>query len=314
MTKVTQSELVKIPYSKLLKVELSRFALRMIEIVEKNNPEELNIKELFDVLVAEIPRINHLKDKYGPHPLTEELKDLRKMRALYVSAIKFHLKVVIREDQSGDNKDVKMVRDEINHFLNCLSLSRNEEMFNQKITQFYAAIENNEELSNALAALKFSPHLDKLKDVHADMQRVISAKLVSIAQRPQETTAQLTKIVLAAIKNMVKQIEIAPLLNPELDYAPLHKEMNQLLTEYRDMIKKRASINKRKAEKIANEQEESIEVIATTELEEPAEMVFQLNVEEVSANELVPQPLEMENAVAMSSKTMHLPLVYESGG
>lgn len=313
MTTVTHPELMTIPFSKLLKVELSRFATRVIGIVERHNPEELHIKELFDLLVAEMPRIKTLKDKYGPHPLTEELRDLRKMRALYVSAIKFRLKVVIREDESGDNDDVKTVKYEIDHFLDSLKLSRNEEMFNQKVTQFYAAIENNEELSNALASLKFGSYLNKLKAVHEEMQSVITAKLISIAKRPKETTAQLTKVVLTAIRNMVKQIEIAPVLNPTLNYGPLYNEMNQLLTEYRDMISKRASINKRKAEKIENEQEESIEVTITTESEEPVETVLPMNVDEISAYETEPQPFGVENAVAMSSRIMQLHRVYDNG-
>ncbi|NLC49510.1 MAG: hypothetical protein GX762_03955, partial [Bacteroidales bacterium] len=194
-----------------------------------------------------------------------------------------------------------------------LKLSRNEEMFNQKVTQFYAAIENNEELSNALASLKFSPYLNKLKAVHEEMQSVITAKLISIAKRPKETTAQLTKVVLTAIRNMVKQIEIAPVLNPTLNYGPLYNEMNQLLTEYRDMISKRASINKRKAEKIENEQEESIEVTITTESEEPVETVLPMNVDEISAYETEPQPFGVENAVAMSSRIMQLHRVYDNG-
>lgn len=194
-----------------------------------------------------------------------------------------------------------------------IKLSRNEEMFNQKITQFYAAFENNEELSNALISLEFNPYLDKLKAVHAEMQSVITSKLISIAKRPKETTAQLTKVVLTAIRNMVKLIEIAPLLNPTLDYAPLHKELNYLFIEYRDMISRRASNNKRKAEKIENEQKESIEVIVTTKLSEPVGTVLPLNVEEkTSTNELEPQPFGKENAVAMSSRIMQLHHVYDN--
>ena len=313
MTTVTHPELMTIPFSKLLKVELSRFAMRVIGIVERHNPEELHINELFDMLVAEMPRIKTLKDKYGPHPLTEELRDLRKMRALYVSAIKFRLKVVVREDESGENVDVNTVKYEIDHFLNSLKVSRNEEIFNQKIIQFYAAIENDEELRNSLFSLEFGAHLDKLKAVHEDMQRVITARLVSIAQRPQETTAQLTKVVLTAIRNMIKHIEIAPLLNPRLDYAPLHSELNQLFFEYGHMISKRASINKRKAEKIENEQEESIEVIVTTELSEPVETVLPMNVDETSTNALETQLFGKENAVAMSSRIMQLHRVYDNG-
>ncbi|NLZ95634.1 MAG: hypothetical protein GX921_07425 [Bacteroidales bacterium] len=315
MTQITQLKLVKIPFSKLLKLELSRFAMRMIEIVEKHNPEELHIKELFDALVAETPRINNLKDKYGAHPLTEELRELRKMRALYISTIKFRLKVVTRENEVGVNEDMKTVKDGINHFLHNLSLSRNEEMYNQKITQFYAAIENNEKLSNALTSLQFNSHLNKLKAVHAEMQSVINARLISIAKRQQETTAELTKVVLTAIKNMIKQIEIAPILHPALDYAPLYNQMNQLFTEYRDIIKRRALFNKRKAEKIDNEESESIKVSTTTQLEEPTETVLQVNAEEkASTNEFAPQPLEMKNTVAMSSEIMQLSIVYHNSG
>lgn len=114
---------------------------------------------------------------------------------------------------------------------------------------------------------------------------------------------------------MIKQIEIAPLLHPELDYAPLYNEMNQLFTEYRDIIKRRALFNKRKAEKIDNEESESIEVSTTTQLEEPAETVLQVNAEEkASTNEFAPQPLGMKNTVAMSSEIMQLPIVYDNSG
>lgn len=314
MTQVAQLKLVKIPYTKLLKVELSRFAQRIIEIVENHNPEDQHIKELFDALVAETPRINNLKDKLGEHPLRKELRELRKMRALYISVIKLRLKVVIREDESGLNEDVKTVKYEISHFLNNLILSRNEEMFNQKITQFYAAIKNREELSNALASLKFAPHLEELKAVHAEMQRVINARLVSIAKRLQETTAELTKAVLTAIKNMIKQIEIALLLNPELDYAPLYNQKNQLFAEYRTIIKKRALFNKRKTEKIDNQNDESIEETIPTELAEPTKMVLHINAERVSANELQLQLLETRKTVTMSSKINCKRLIYDNGG
>ena len=79
------------------------------------------------------------------------------------------------------------------------------------------------------------------------------------------------------------------------------------------MISKRASINKRKAEKIDNEQEEPIEVTITTESKEPIETVLPLNVDEIKANVLEPQPFGVENAVAMLSRIMQLHHVYDNG-
>ena len=314
MTTVTHPELVIIPFSKLLKVELSRFATRVIGIVERHNPEELLIKKLFDDLVAQTPNIKNLKDKHGPHPLTAELRNLRKLRALYVSAIKFRLKVVTREDISGVNIDVVTVKYEIDHFLNSLKLSKNEEMFNQKVTQFFAAIENDEALSNALVSLEFGASLDKLKAVHDDMQKLITARLVSITQRPKGTTAQLTKAILTAIRNMIKLIEIAPLLNPTLDYKPLHNELNQLFIEYGNMIGRRASNNKRKAESTDNEQKEPIEEPIVIESIESEETMLLVNSQEKeSAIEFASQGLSVVNEVAMLSRSKLLPFVYDDG-
>lgn len=90
--------------------------------------------------------------------------------------------------------------------------------------------------------------------------------------------------------------------------------MNQLLTEYRDMISRRAINNKRKVERIDNVEEESIEVPSATEETEPAESVLQVvNEVEVTSIEIEHQPLEKEKSVAMSSRIMPPLLVYDNG-
>lgn len=106
-----------------------------------------------------------------------------------------------------------MVKSEINHFLKNLELSKNDEMYSQKITQFLALVASSPKLEVALDSLSFSEPLNDLKEVHETIDKLIYKRLVSISNRPKEATAQLTKFVLMAIKNMIKQIEIAPLLN-----------------------------------------------------------------------------------------------------
>ncbi len=309
MIKLTQSELIKIPYSRLLKLELPRFANRVIGIVDKHNPEELKILESFNLLVAEQPRIDVLIDKYGPHPQTEELFNLRKMRSLYISAIRFRLKVVIREDKSGENDEVKVVKDEINHFFKNLDLSKNEEMFNQKVHDFYAAISQSEELANALDSLEFMEHLENLQIVHNSIQHLIYKRLNSISARPHETTPELKRPVITATRNLIKHVEISPFLNPDINYAPLFSELNQLSTEYRNLINKRVLFNKRRAEKIENgENGESTEATTTTHSMDPLMKMLHLSDEELRVNGNGTELLETEKAAAMSSKTMQLPL------
>ncbi|NLZ95321.1 MAG: hypothetical protein GX921_05790 [Bacteroidales bacterium] len=304
-------KLITIPYSGLLKVELPRFAERLIELLEKHNPEELKIEELFDLLVAETPTINKLIDKYGPHPLTKELRDLQKMRALRISEIRFRLKVVVREDKSGDDKDVNILKNELNHFFQNLELSKNEEMFNQKITQFTASIATNSELSAALESLDFIYYINNLRLVHGSIQNVIYDRMVSISERPQETTKELKQRVLKATKDLIKQIEIAPLINPEIDYAPLYSEINQLLAEYKVLINKRVLFNKRRAEMSDNNQ--STQMAVTSLIADSVEEKLHPNTKEASMNESEVGSVENEEAATMSSKTVQLPLVDNNG-
>lgn len=310
MFKLVEPELIKIPLSRLLKVEVPRFALRVIGIVEQYNPEELQIKELYDLLVAEKPNIDKLTDKYGPHPETEDLVNLRKMRALYISTIRFHLKVVIREDKSGVNRNVKTVREHLNHFFNNLEASKNEEMFNQKIVQFLDEVNRNAELQTAIATLKFTEHIDNLQMVHVEIQELIDVRLDTKSERLTESTAQLRESVLRATRNLIKQIEIAPLKHTDLDYEPLFVKLNLLMIEFRDLINKRALYNKRKAEGKKNgENDESTEGTTTTQSTESTEnMSHRFTKERMNGNGLEEEPMNEEKATAPSSKTMQLPL------
>ena len=282
MVNQTQLQLVKIPLSRLLKLELPRFAERMIRIVESHNPEELQIKELYDSLVAESPKIKNLTDKFGPHPLTQELKRLREMRSLYISAIRLRLKIVIKEDAGGACENVKIARENINHFLHNLTLSKNDEMFNQKVAHFFEKIDADAELQKALSSLKFTDHIDDLERAHNTIQKLLLEKLNSISKRPKQKAPELANSVLLAINNLFKQIEIAPIICPNLNYQDLFNELNQLLIEYRDIINKRVLNNKRKAEKIkSKENSESIETTDTTNDALPeVEVIIDMNDDE----------------------------------
>lgn len=116
MNKLTETELLDIPFSKFLKLEFPRFVLRTLNIVDSYNPELLKINVMFDLLEAEKPRIAKLKDKYGPHPLTIELVELREMRTLYIGALRFHLKKKFKENKKVFNEDLKIANTALNHF------------------------------------------------------------------------------------------------------------------------------------------------------------------------------------------------------
>lgn len=305
----TKLELLRIPLSKLLKIELPRFAERMIGIVERHDPEELKIKQMHDLLVDQTENIAKLIDRFGPNPINRKLYNQRKMRSLYISAIRFRLKVVVRENKSAVNNEVQIANDELSHFFQNLRLSKNDEMFSQKITQFLARVSTNAPLQTALDSLSFTELLDNLTSVHNTIQELLVERVLLKAERPRETTRELMKLVFKATTDLMKQIDIAPLKNPTLDYAPLYFDVNELLIEFRNLINKRVLFNKRKAEDINYEKRVTNGMRTTTQNTEPTGKITSLNVEDGELSVLNTPPVINEEAAAMRSKSMQLPLV-----
>ncbi|NLZ94400.1 MAG: hypothetical protein GX921_01065 [Bacteroidales bacterium] len=305
-----QLELIQVPFSAFLKIETPRFAERFIEIIEKHNPEKLSISKLYDLLVAEKPNIEKLTDRFGPHPLTKKIADLREMRSLRISAIKFHLKVVVKENKTDNSSDLQTVKSEINHFLDNLKLSKNDEMYSQKITQFLAAVAFNSKLKATLNMFRFDGLLNDLEEVHEAIDELIYRRLVSKSKRPTETTAQLTKSVVTAIKNMIKLIEIAPLLNEDINYKPLFSELNQFFSDYKNMINKRVLLNKNKTNKTDNqESSESTEITDIAQTKKLVEKIEDKNAKKENTRQLNTQLVAKGKTTTMHTDTIQLPIV-----
>ena len=317
MFKQQKMELVKIPLSRLLKLELPQFAERVIGLIENNNPEELQINEVFGQLKKEKPKIAQLVVRYGPHPITDELGKLREMRRLYVSGILYQLKVVIKEDKTGADSSVKLVKIEVQRFLSNLRSSKNDETINRKITQFYAEIEQNEVLEAAFDSLGFTNILDELQSVHSTIEELRDVRLVDISKRPKVKTPMLSKSVREALKLMFKEIEVAPIRNPEIDYEPLFDQLNELLIEYRNLINNRVLFNKRKAEELENNEagdsDQSQDAPETTTRVEPVREIMRLTMGDESMNGHNVPLEEQQQAVATSAKPKQLHSVNNKG-
>ena len=303
-----------VPYSKLLKLELPRLANRVIEIVEKHDPETLKIKEVFDLLVEEKPQVEGLIVRHGPHPITEELQPLRKKLLMYASTITFQMNVIVREDMYVKAENVRIAKIFINRYLLKLGLKKNREVISQRLDEFFLEIEQDAQLEAILDTLGLTDSIDELQSVHSTVKELISKRLESISERPKVKTEELAKSVRKALKDMFIQIQIAQLKNKELNYSPLINELNDLLDTYRGLINARATLNKKRAEERKNHEtgdsDTTQEAPETTVYVEPAgEMMHLSNVGDVSMNGHNVPLEETQKTVATSAKnnaTTHL--------
>lgn len=299
-------EINTIPFSKLYKLELSNLGKNMIEIIERHDPETLLIEEVFDLLRAEKPNIDALKARYGPHPITAELKNVRKQMYMYAAAICYKMNFIVRDDSVEKNEDVRIAKNAIDSYLPRLSSSKNQLLASEKIDKLNMEIEKNPTLELAFDRLGFTNQLDELMSKNSTFKELYKQRLKSISERPKVKTLVLKKSIINAMKDMLLQIKVAELKNTTLDYLPLINELNDLLQVYRNQINMRDGYNKRKAEE---KNGESTDQTPTNHQTQSAGRMFHLNAEEeVEMNGMDTELVENEKAAASSSKPMQLPL------
>jgi hypothetical protein len=249
---------ISLPFSRLLKLEIRKVAFDVIKIVEEHNPEELQIKPMYDVFLAEKPKVAALDVPYKSHPATKILVRLRKERNVHVRSIKFELKKAIDLDPTGDDKTVVLLKSELDRFLKDFLESENDLLRNEKLDMLLAKADANEALYEALQSKGFIPILDDLKMNLSDIIAQIDIRRKSKAKRPKVKTEVLRTQVAKAVKNMLDEIYLAQFKNPELDYSSLFNELNEMLGEVRYLVNIRLSNNEKKvAERKAAQENEA---------------------------------------------------------
>ena len=314
-----------ISYTRLLKLEVPQLAEQVIEIAGKHEPETLKIDGAYNLLTAKQDHIDKLFVWYRSHPLTKELKRLRKDRRMDLRKVMFHLEVVTNQGESGVDRQVNLVRSEMDRFILDFNSSKNEEVKCRRLTQFFAVIEENEELEEAFSTLNFMTLLNDLRSTHSRILALTKEKVSNLSFRPIEKTPFLRKSVIKSIKDLFSDIELAILKNPEIDYQPLCNELNVLLNNYENLTSLRLLYNKRKAEKkkdietgetngnempVNNEPE-----MRTTSIEIPnsATRLLSMDVEKKNGNgngngnAVNNNTVDNEKAAATPSKTLQLP-------
>lgn len=253
-----EQKIVSLPFSKLLKLEVREVALDVIRIIETHDPELLQIKPMYDVFLAQKPKMTALSVPYKGHPASKILVRLRRERNVHVNSIKFELKKAIALDPTGDDKTVVLLQNEINRFLKDFYSSENDSIRNSKLNIFIDEIDNNEPLAQAMQSLGFITLLNNLKLNLTDIVAQINIRTKSKSKRSKVKTEVLRKQVVKAVTNMLNEVYLAQFKNPELDYAPLFNELNERLKEIDWLVSIRLANNEKKAaEREAAEKEEA---------------------------------------------------------
>lgn len=257
-----------VPYTRMLRLEIAAFAEDVIYIIKRNDPELLNIDKVYNMLVDQQSNIDLLTEEYGSHPITQLIIPVRRKFIRYVRSIVYRMSLVVFEDANNFSTDVLEAQAVTRDYLYRLDRCRSEREKIGRVTGFLQMIDDNKEINAAFTKFQLIGDIEFLRNAHSTLKSLLIRRMKSISENPHIKMRKLTAPVIKALKNMFKQVEIAVLINDEPEYENLFYELDQTITEYRNMVNRRLLHNKKKSEaKKTVEEAEEAETVEVQEVE-----------------------------------------------
>ena len=263
-----QMQIKRISLSKVLKLELSGLINAVIDVMESNDMDALRLQANLDMLYQLKPLMRMLESPYGPHPITETLNNQKKRRVELAAVISGQMDVLVKADYANDRKFIKITEPNVRRSL--LKLRKFDfDSISEKLDQFFRRIDKEAELKTAFNHLGFQNYLDELYEVNTSCQQLLLDRNESISQRPKVNCKLIQKYGETALRNLFEHIELCQILYPDADYTNLISGLNTILVQYSREINRRATYNKKRAEKAAaiKEAEKNISTSETHVLE-----------------------------------------------
>lgn len=253
-----------ISLSKLKKLEHSPFVEDVVNVLEQFDFEALQLQTGMSMLIQLRPQLLKLEDKYGPHPLTNEIKKANDRRLELAGAISSKLQVLQRANLKHQSEAVEVV---VYPIRGCLLGIRKEdqEAATGKLNQFFKEVDEDEMIQEALLILGFHDFLSDLREVHALHEALFDERMSSLSKRHTRESKSIQKECQAVLRNLFAQIELAQRLYQEQDYTLLIDTLNIVIAKYTKGIKRRETYNRKRAEaaaKAAAEKESKFHILS----------------------------------------------------
>ena len=305
-------KLKTISYTRLLKLELPAFARSIIEIIERHNPERLKIKEIFDLLVAQKANINLLMETHGPHPVTQQLKPVRKNYYMHAQAIVYKMKLAVKLNAGDLTYPILEAEAIANDYLHGLVQSKSEAVMISRVRGFLEVIDSDDEVKATFASFGLMREIEELRHAHTTLQELLMKRTQSISERPRLNKRETAAPVIKTLKYMFIEIELAQLINKELDYEPLFNELNEIIGEYKNRVNRRLLHNKKKSEAVEKSVAVKEETVAPTvkpvsSKEKPATMTESQDDDSITIIEFEKDPKDQSETGGMFAKYFRLP-------
>lgn len=225
-------------HTRLGKLEFADMVKTLSSIIEKHNPEALNITWATTLLAQQKDNISALEVKHQKHPISPQIVALRAHRDSLFGSLSSMIDVVERAKLSTQQEAYISAGTFLKRILNGFS-SSNEKQKRERTDQLFATIDAKEDIKAAFAVLECDSVLEALRKVADELLAKDDLRASNIAQRQQARTRELRREIWVALQRVFDAIELAMAQYPEVDYSALVDELNVRIVEYRSLVKGR---------------------------------------------------------------------------
>ena len=298
--------ILKFDISRLRKLEVRLLANRVITTVEGYNPVTLKIKEVYDLLVEQEPQIEFLDVGYGPHPISPNLSGMRRKRRAIGQGIVDQIRSIENGKMIGTDNDIEVAKRSVTRYLQGI-WKKDDVTIHEKVDLFFLHFDKSEEQQTAFESLSLVGYLDSLRSVNNAIEEQYNSRRKSVSERPKAATHGIVTDLKTGLGYLFKQIEVAQIKNPLIDYTSLIDDLNEEILLTKAKLKTRASNYKKKAEGVIDDNEVVIENQSGENSEpiEPAARMYPMSAR--MDNEDYSGEVDIKRTVAVSTKQKPLP-------
>lgn len=260
-------EVKSISLSRLLKMELPGFIETIIDILKKYDVEKLHLDFWLKVLKKNQKQIKTLTIPLGAHPLSERIVEWHNQRLMYASSISIQMRGIAKGNLPNLKGDIATAQVVVKDYLADFRGYNKSEITSQ-INNFLNTVEDETTVKNAFINLGLMPYIEQLKLAHQTHEHYYGERRKSKSKiQKRDINKAIKQEGEQALRSFFEQVEVANRTYPELNYAPLIRELNNVIAEHTNLINTRATYNRKRAQKVKAEKEAIAAAQANTEVQ-----------------------------------------------
>ena len=233
----------RVPVKELRTSEFPEFVTEVCAIVLKHEPTVLKIDGVFGLLQAVVPELMKFTVREGSHPLTAELHTQRHEFDKTLTGLLYLIRGIKDRPMQVYAAAAGKAIPVLDKYLGDIN-QQNNLVKRRNLRLLTDLIDADSELAAAIQTLGLKLSLDELKRLNNSISTLQTTRREVKSQTEKVDKTAVISAACTAMSKLFRTIEINQMVEKETDYAPLVRELNELMQEYNKLLSTRSQLPK----------------------------------------------------------------------